>query len=122
LSGDIHPAAIAHLPVFIPGSDSSDWLMVSCTLSLTIMVLAVGVLFFKLHTLPERLAHKHKRLQVEIVSVLGLISLFTHENAFWIAGLLLAFIDLPDVKTPYMRIVHALETIAAKTKTGDEHA
>ena len=42
------------------------------------------------------MAHKSQKLQFEIVAVLGLISLFTHMHIFWIAGLLLALIDLPD--------------------------
>ena len=41
-------------------------------------VLWVGTLYWKLHSLPERMAHKSQKLQFEIVAVLGLISLFTH--------------------------------------------
>jgi hypothetical protein len=82
------------------------------TVSLTLTVLGVGLLFFRVHTLPERMAHKSKKLQVELVAVLGLLSLFTHEHAFWVAGLLLAFIDLPDFGTPLRRAVRALETMA----------
>ncbi len=52
------------------------------------IVLALGIVFFRLHSLPERLGHK--KFQFEIVAVLGLLSLFTHVHAFWVAGLLLA--------------------------------
>ena len=71
-----------------------------------------GILFFRLHTLPERIAHKSKKIQFEIVAVLGLIALFTHMHIFWIAGLLLAFIELPDFGTPLGRIAGATEKIA----------
>ncbi len=52
---------------------------------LVIAVLLLGVMFFWLHSLPERLGHK--KLQFEIVAVLGLISLFTHIHLFWVIGL-----------------------------------
>ena len=67
-------------------------------------VLVFGILFLRLHTLPERMAHRSHKLQFEIVAVLGLIALFTHMHIFWIAGLLLAMIDLPDFGTPLKRI------------------
>jgi hypothetical protein len=82
------------------------------TVSLAVTVLAAGLLFFRIHTLPERMAHKSKKLQFELIAVLGLLSLFTHEHGFWVAGLLLAFIDLPDFGTPARRAVVALETMA----------
>lgn len=56
-----------------------------------------------LHSLLERMAHKSQKLQFEFVAVLGQISLFTGMNAFWIAGLLLALIDIPDFGTPLLR-------------------
>jgi hypothetical protein len=43
---------------------------------------------------------------------LGLIALFTQVHIFWIAGLLLAFIELPDFGTPLKRIARSAETIA----------
>jgi len=66
-------------------------------------ILWVGTLYWKLHSLPERMAHKSRKLQFELVAVLGLISLFTHNHIFWIAGLLLAMIDLPDFMPMYTR-------------------
>jgi hypothetical protein len=75
-------------------------------------VLAVGNIYLRLHTLPERLAHKSQKLQFEIVAVLGLLALFTHVHLFWIAGLLLALVDLPDFGTPLGRIAGSVERIA----------
>jgi len=69
-------------------------------------------LYWKLHSLPERMAHRTHKLQFEIVAVLGLISLFTHMHIFWIAGLLLAMIDLPDFTTPLRSIAGSVERIA----------
>jgi hypothetical protein len=70
----------------------------------------LGVFFFWLHSLPERMGHR--KLQFEVVAVLGLISLFTHMHIFWIIGLLLAVIDLPDFINPLRRIATASERIA----------
>jgi hypothetical protein len=111
----MHPAAPHHLPFFIPGADGSDTLMVVMGLFLVGTILWVGTLYWKLHSLPERMAHKSQKLQFEIVAVLGLISLFTHMHIFWIAGLLLAMIDLPDFGTPLRSIAGSVERIADAT-------
>jgi len=58
------------------------------------------------------MAHRSQKLQLEVVAVLCLISLFTHMHIFWIAGLLLAVIDLPDFGTPLSRIATSAEKIA----------
>jgi hypothetical protein len=69
-------------------------------------------LFLRLHTLPERMAHKSQKIQFEIVAVLGLIALFTHIHAFWVAALLLALVDFPDVGSFLGRIAGSVEKIA----------
>ncbi|WP_316397273.1 hypothetical protein [Bradyrhizobium sp. 33ap4] len=115
MSEQMHPAAPHHLPFFIPGADGSDTLMVVMGIFLVATVLWVGTLYWKLHSLPERMAHKSQKLQFEIVAVLGLISLFTHMHIFWVAGLLLALIDLPDFGTPMRSIADSVERIADAT-------
>jgi hypothetical protein len=86
--------------------------MVVMAVVLVIAVMAIGLLFLRLHTLPERIAHKGHKLQFEIVAVLGLLALFTHVHLFWVAGLLLALIDIPDFGWPLRRIAGSLEKIA----------
>jgi hypothetical protein len=103
------------MPFFIPGADGSDTLMVVMGIFLVATVLWVGTLYWKLHSLPERMAHRTHKLQFEIVAVLGLISLFTHMHIFWVAGLLLAMIDLPDFGTPLRSIAGSVERIADAT-------
>jgi len=92
----LHPAATKHLPAFITTPGETDVLMVVMSIILVLSILAFGSLFFRLHTLPERMAHRSHKLQFEIVAVLGLLALFTHIHLFWVAGLLLAMIDIPD--------------------------
>lgn len=79
-------------------------------------VIGIGVFYFKLHALPEQLAHRGQKLQLEIVAVLALIALFTHNHVFWIAGLLLALVPLPDFTTPLGSIARSLERIAASAE------
>src|SRR5436190_5120267 len=75
-------------------------------------VLAVGNLYLHLHTLPERMAHRTHKLQFEIVAVLGLLALFTHNHLFWVIGLFLAMVDLPDFITPLRRIAGSVEKMS----------
>src|SRR5689334_21500634 len=91
-----HPSASHRLPFFSTAPGEADVLLVTMVVFLAVGVLMFGILFLRLHTVPERMAHRNHKLQFEIVAVLGLIALFTHEHIFWIAGLLLALIEFPD--------------------------
>ena len=62
--------------------------------------------------LPERFAHK--KVQFDIVCVLALLAMFTHRHIFWIAGLLLALIDFPDLSGLLKRIAGSTEKIACQ--------
>jgi hypothetical protein len=108
----VHPAAPHQLPFFLPGPDGSDPLFVGTGIFLIVAVVTFGLIFLRLHTLPERMAHRGQKLQFEIVAVLGLLALFTHIHAFWVAGLLLALIDIPDFTGPMRRIAGSTEKIA----------
>lgn len=101
-----------HLPFFLAKPGETDVLMIVMGIFLVLAVLGVGNIYLRLHSLPERMAHKGQKLQFEIVAVLGLISLFTHIHIFWIAGLLLALVDLPDFSTPLTSIAGSVEKIA----------
>jgi hypothetical protein len=112
VSDHLHPLAPHHLPGFITAPGETDILMVAMGIFLIVAVLAVGNIYLQLHTLPERMAHKSQKLQFEIVAVLGLLALFTHVHLFWIAGLFLALIDIPDFGTPLRSIADSVERIA----------
>jgi hypothetical protein len=118
----LHPKAVEHLPMFITAPGDTDVLMVVMAWILALCVVAFGVLFFRLHSLPEHIAHKSHKVQMEIVSVLCLISLFTHMHIFWIVGLILAFIDIPDFGTPLKRIAGGVEKIAGVEPTEPDTA
>jgi hypothetical protein len=119
MSTAMNPAAPHHLPMFVTAPGQTDVLFNVMAVFLVAMVLALVVLYFRLHALPERLAHKGQKLQFEIVAVLGLISLFTHNHLFWIAGLLLALIPIPDFSTPLARMADSLTTMARRRKPAE---
>lgn len=112
MSETLHPAAPHHLPGFITAPGDTDILMVVVAIVLVGSILMVGNFYLHLHTMPERMAHKSQKLQFEIVAVLGLLALFTHNHLFWVIGLLLAMVDLPDFGTPLRRIAGSVEKIA----------
>jgi hypothetical protein len=112
MAEQLHPAASHHLPVFITAPGETDVLMVITAVILGASVLGFGILYFRLHALPEHIAHKGQKVQFEIVAILGLIALFTHMHIFWIAALLLAFIDLPDFGGFLGRIAGSVERMA----------
>jgi hypothetical protein len=112
LTDQFHPMTPHHLPFYIAKPGETDVLMIVMGVFLILAILGVGNIYLRLHSLPERMAHKGQKLQFEIVAVLGLISLFTHIHIFWIAGLLLALVDLPDFSTPLTRIAGSVEKIA----------
>ncbi len=112
MTDQLHPMTPHHLPFYITKPGETDVLMIVMGIFLVLAVLGVGNIYLRLHSLPERMAHKSQKLQFEIVAVLGLISLFTHMHIFWIIGLLLALVDLPDFSTPLARIAGSVEKIA----------
>src|SRR6266849_9491646 len=121
VSESLHPSAPHDLPGFITAPGDTDILMVVVGIVLIGSVLAVGNLYLHLHTLPERMAHRSQKLQFEIVAILGLLALFTHVHLFWVIGLLLAMIDIPEFGTPLRSIAGSVEKIAA-VPPGEEAA
>lgn len=112
MSPQINPVATHHLPIFITPPGQIDVLMAVTAAFLLAAVVAFGLLFLRLHSLPERMAHRGRKLQFEIVAVLCLIALFTHIHGFWIAALLLALVEFPDVSSWMRRIAAGVERIA----------
>jgi hypothetical protein len=112
VSESLHPMTPHHLPAFITAPGDTDVLMIAVGIILVGSILAFGNLYLHLHSLPERMAHKSQKLQFEIVAVLCLLALFTHNHLFWVIGLFLALVDLPDFGTPLRRIAGSVEKMA----------
>lgn len=110
-----HPAATQHLPMFLTAPGETDILLGIVAVTLVVAILAAGVFFFWMHSLPERMVHD--KVQFDIVAALALLSLFTHIHSFWVAALLIALIDfpkfsLPDFSGSLGRIASSLESLA----------
>lgn len=115
-SAAIHPLAPHHLPKFIGGPDGSDPLFTVVLILLLIILMAAGNLYFKLHAVPERMAHKHNNTQLQFITILTILALFTHNNIFWVAALLLAVVRLPDFSTPMNSIAKSLERLSGQSE------
>lgn len=118
----VHEMASAHLPYFIPGPDGSDGMFTTMTYFIVIGAFVVGALYLKLHSLPEHMAEGAGRVQYQLVGILALLALFTHENAFWIAALVLAVLEIPDVMTPLNTIAASLGRMSGVIEREAAHA
>jgi len=109
-----NPIATHNLPFFITAPGDTDVLFNVTLVFVVASIVLTGVIFLTIHSLPERMAHKSKKVQLDIVALLCLLALLTHEHLFWFAAILLAFIDIPDFLTPVTRIASSVETIAGQ--------
>ncbi|HTF75258.1 MAG TPA: hypothetical protein VK620_13150 [Bradyrhizobium sp.] len=114
LSASPNPIAITHLPFFITPPGETDvlfnitlWFVVAC-------IVLTGVVFLTIHSLPERMAHKSKKVLLDLIALLCLLALLTHNHFFWFVAIVLAFIDIPDFLTPVNRIANSMESIAGQ--------
>ena len=103
-----HPLAPHGLPSFIGGADGSDPLFTAVVFILIAGLMGVAVLYFKLHSIPEHLAQKQNNGQTELIMVLAILALFTHNNLFWVAALVLALVKFPDFTSPLNSIAQSL--------------
>ena len=113
----MNPAAPHHLPPFITAPGEADWLMSVMAVFLVVVVVSVGLIYLRLHALPEHMAHRTSKVQMQFVAVLALLALFTHNHIFWIAALLLALVELPDFSTPMNSIALSLEKLSRRDRT-----
>jgi multisubunit Na+/H+ antiporter MnhF subunit len=112
MADGVHPAAIQHLPFFLPGPDGSDTLFTVMTVFLIVVLFLFGTFYLRLHSLPEQLAHGASKVQLQLVGVLGLLALFTHNHVFWVAALLIALVPFPDFARPLYSMAESLERLA----------
>jgi hypothetical protein len=114
MDATVHPKAIEHLPMFITAPGQSDILFNVVLVFLLLAIFLIGTFYLRLHALPEQMAHGASKAKFEVVAVLALIALFTHNHLFWIAGLILALVDLPDFWSPLRSIARSLEKMSGR--------
>ena len=103
---------LEHLPFYITGPGETDGLLLLVAIFLIGVVIAFGAFYFTIQSIPDRMVEGSGKAQMQIVGLLGLLSLFTLNNAFWIAALLLAAIRIPDFATPLGSISKSLKKLA----------
>lgn len=103
-----------HAPFFITGPGETDVLMVVTAIFLLVVILLVGVFYLHLHALPDRMAHKANHTQLQLVGILTLLALFTHNHLFWIIALVLVAVQPPDFQTPLNSIARSLRKLAGQ--------
>ena len=115
MTTEMNPVAPHVLPFFITAPGETDGLMIAAILFMVAAVLSVGLLYLHLHAIPERMMHrKANKTQFEIVAVLALLALFTHNNIFWVAALLLAMVTFPDYSSPIQSMAQSLSRMAGR--------
>lgn len=68
------------------------------------------------------MTHGAPPAQFQIVAVLGLISLLTHNQLFWIAALLLAMVDIRSIMTPLTSMSRSLYRMSMRPTRSDAEA
>jgi len=99
-----------HLPFYITGPGESDILFTAVAIALIAIVVGFGALYFTIQAIPDRIAKGTSKAQMQLVGLLGLISLFTLNNLYWIAAILLAAIRIPDFMAPLTDIAQSLRS------------
>lgn len=120
MAESLHPAVVDHLPPFVTAPGETDILFNVVIVFLLLVIFMIGNLYLRLHALPEQMAHRTNKVQLQLVAVLALISLFTHNHLYWIAGLLLAMVELPDFSSPMTSIARSLAKIAGRDDAPSE--
>lgn len=116
MSDTQHPLAPHHLPPYFATADGSDFLFTVMVYGLLAVILLLGVAYFTLHALPEQMAHKGNATQLQLISILAMLALFTHNNIFWVVALVLAAFRPPDIITPLSSIAQSLQSMASREK------
>ncbi|WP_131726312.1 hypothetical protein [Ruegeria denitrificans] len=93
----ISDEAMARLPFWVTAPGETDGFLIIVGLVLVAVLLSFGALYFTVQAIPDRMAAGSHKVQMQLVGVLGLISLFTLNNAFWIAAILIAAVPLHEI-------------------------
>ncbi|KAA0971190.1 hypothetical protein FPY71_12215 [Aureimonas fodinaquatilis] len=118
----LHSAAPEHIPGFITPAGETDVLLVGSIIFLIVLLMVLGSTYFWLHSIPERIAHGTGKTQFQLVGVLALLALFTHNNLFWVLALLIAVIPIPDFWTPLSSMASSLSRMVPMRRRPGEQA
>ncbi|SLN23878.1 hypothetical protein RUM8411_00933 [Ruegeria meonggei] len=115
---DLHPMATGHIPSYVTQADGSDFLLTFMFIFTVLVIVLIGVGYFTLHSIPEKLAHESNHPQFQLVGILALLALFTHNGLFWVAAVLVAGFQFPDVAAPLRAIADAIRSLGTERSEG----
>ncbi|WP_336509489.1 hypothetical protein [Ruegeria lacuscaerulensis] len=110
-TADLHPMATGHIPSYVTQADGSDFLLTFMFVFTVLVIVLIGVGYFTLHSIPEKIAHESNHPQFQLVGILALLALFTHNGLFWVAAILVAGFQFPDVAAPLRAIADAIRSL-----------
>ncbi|AXT25293.1 hypothetical protein D1823_00970 [Ruegeria sp. AD91A] len=110
-AADLHPMATGHVPGYVVAADGSDYLFSAMVVFFVVLVVLIGVGYLTLHSVPEKMAHENNHPQFQLVGILALLALFTHNGLFWVAAILVAGFQFPDFATPLRNIADAIRSL-----------
>lgn len=110
-TADLHPMATGHIPSYVTQADGSDFLFTFMLIFTVIVIVLIGVGYFTLHSIPEKIAHESNHPQFQLVGILALLALFTHNGLFWVAAILVAGFQFPDFAAPLRGIADAIRSL-----------
>ncbi len=115
-TADLHPMATGHIPSYVAQADGSDFLLTFMFIFTVLVIVLIGVGYFTLHSIPEKIAHESNHPQFQLVGILALLALFTHNGLFWVAAILVAGFQFPDVAAPLRAISDAIRSLGAQNQ------
>ncbi|WP_085821451.1 hypothetical protein [Ruegeria meonggei] len=110
--------ATGHIPSYVTQADGSDFLLTFMFIFTVLVIVLIGVGYFTLHSIPEKLAHESNHPQFQLVGILALLALFTHNGLFWVAAVLVAGFQFPDVAAPLRAIADAIRSLGTERSEG----
>ena len=116
MSENIHSQAPHHLPHWFATADGGDGLFTIMVFFVLGIILFLGVAYFTLHALPERMAHNSNSAQLQLSSLLCMLALFTHNNLFWVGALVLAAFRPPDLAGPLNSMAQSLQNLVNRER------
>ncbi len=121
-NGTLHPLATGHIPDYVVAADGSDYLFTFMVFFTVGLILLIGIGYFTLHAIPEKMAHESNHSQFQIVGILALLALFTHNNIFWVLAILVAGFRFPDYLSPMESIAQSLARLAGFKPSESDYA
>ncbi|MBO9447225.1 hypothetical protein [Ruegeria sp. R14_0] len=112
---ELHPLATGHIPSYVTQADGSDFLLTFMFVFTVLVIVLIGVGYFTLHSIPEKIAHESNHPQFQLVGILALLALFTHNGLFWVAAILVAGFQFPDVAAPLRAIADAIRSLGKQS-------